>query len=583
MRKQHSKLDVARDRGRTAPRLSGKAARRACAAAAAAGLFPLAASAQEVVAAQASPVLGGSQFLVAVVAGIVLAAAFTTVLTCLSVAAGLNVAGRATSPEDSRGSSPQGGSSSLQGRARTVGLGFSLWALFTSSISLFFASWLAVRLAQAPTETAGALLGLVIWGVFFVAFMVFEAGAVTAMVGAIAGIVTGMLRSSYGAASNLFRRSPAEEASEAAARIAESVREEFFGSREEFHQRLEQYMRQLKPTQSSPEDIAKGILQALDESEIKLVASPENQEATIMFLQGSGAMSREQARTVARKMQDAASIAREEYSSPKSTAEKAADAALRLAGISQQEAESYRHKLEDYLRSTGKAELNPEGIKHDIEELIKSPKSGAEALRARASSIDKSTLTAVLSQRKDMSPEEARRVVDRVNAVLEEISGKAAGKQSAGSGMERARSKIRAYLDSLRGPEARYEGVARDLQKLLYDPKEGVSALTDRLRSMNRDTFKRLLASRKDISEEDAEHIVRKMESTRDELMQRAERMRDEVQRRLHEAKQASVRQMDEARKTAAAAAWWLVAIAVASGAAAVLGGMAGVPAIFGA
>ena len=115
------------------------------------------------------------------------------------------------------------------------------------------------------------------------------------------------------------------------------------------------------------------------------------------------------------------------------------------------------------------------------------------------------------------------------------------------------------------------------MKKLVYDPREGADALINRLKSMDRNTLKALLASRKDISGEDAERIVSDIESARDEMMSKAEQMKKKIARNVEEAKTAALQQVEETRKTASNVAWWMVATSVVSGIAAVLGGLLGV------
>ena len=43
--------------------------------------------------------------------------------------------------------------------------------------------------------------------------------------------------------------------------------------------------------------------------------------------------------------------------------------------------------LEDYLRSTGKSELNPDGIKRDLKKLLDEPEEGIRRMRGRASTV----------------------------------------------------------------------------------------------------------------------------------------------------------------------------------------------------
>jgi ElaB/YqjD/DUF883 family membrane-anchored ribosome-binding protein len=261
----------------------------------------------------------------------------------------------------------------------------------------------------------------------------------------------------------------------------------------------------------------------------------------------------------------------------KAPAEKAADTVMQMAGVSGKEAQAYREKVEGYLRSTGKKELNPEGIKRDIEKLFTSPKEGMESLKNRVGGIDKSSLMALLSQRKDMSTDEARKVVDNVDRVLGGIRGKAqqgAGQaQGAAAGVQ---AKIKDYLDSLGRPELRYEGIKNDVVTLFHDPKAGADALINRMKSIDRDSIKAILASREDISDQQAEQIVERVEAARDEVVNRAEQMRSEVERRVDQVKYEALREADETRKTAATAAWWVFGTAVVSAIAAVLGGMAG-------
>ncbi|MGE5410538.1 MAG: hypothetical protein ACM3MI_06230 [Clostridiales bacterium] len=71
-------------------------------------------------------------------------------------------------------------------------------------------------------------------------------------------------------------------------------------------------------------------------------------------------------------------------------------------------------------------------------------------------------------------------------------------------------------MNSLGQPELEYEGVTHDIQKLFHDPKAGADALMRRIKAIDRDTSKAILASRRDISEEDAERIINKIENARD-------------------------------------------------------------------
>jgi len=61
----------------------------------------------------------------------------------------------------------------------------------------------------------------------------------------------------------------------------------------------------------------------------------------------------------------------------------------------------FEANLENYLRNT-KEELNPEGIKRDLQLLLNDPRAGLGNLGDRLKQFDRSTLVALLSQREDI-------------------------------------------------------------------------------------------------------------------------------------------------------------------------------------
>ncbi len=240
----------------------------------------------------------------------------------------------------------------------------------------------------------------------------------------------------------------------------------------------------------------------------------------------------------------------------------------RLAARTQARVQNFQTYLQDYLRNTGKEELNPEAIKRDLQLLLNDPRVGVETLSERLSHFDRSTLISLLQLRQDISEQEASRIVDQVLSVrdsfVEQVRGMQRRIQDVVDGVF---GNIRHYLNSLDRPELNYDGIKKDVRKLFNDPQAGFDALRDRLGSFNRDTLIAVMSSRDDISEADANRIIGQIEGARDSVLQRAERIQHEAQRRVEEVKRQAQRQADETRKAAAAAAWWLFATAVVSAA----------------
>ncbi|MBF2070503.1 MFS transporter [Fischerella thermalis] len=238
----------------------------------------------------------------------------------------------------------------------------------------------------------------------------------------------------------------------------------------------------------------------------------------------------------------------------------------RLATRTQQRVETFQTYLEEYLRRSGKDELNPEGIKRDLYLLLHDPRVGMESLSDRLAQFDRSTIITLLKLREDLRDDEAARIADTIISVRDSfVEQVRAIQRRIQDAIDSIFERIRNYLNSLERPELNYDGIKRDIRTLFDDPQAGFEALRDRLSSFNRDTLVAVLSSREDISEEDANRIIDQVERARQTVLQRAERLQQEAQRRLEEVKHQAQKQAEETRKAAASAAWWLFATALVS------------------
>ncbi|MEL7009335.1 MAG: MFS transporter [Cyanobacteria bacterium J06588_4] len=242
-----------------------------------------------------------------------------------------------------------------------------------------------------------------------------------------------------------------------------------------------------------------------------------------------------------------------------STLKSIAKAPRRAAIRTQEKVQDFQSSIAEYLRATDKAELSPTGIKRDLELLINDPRAGAESLKERLASFDRSTLTALLTQRKDISKADVDKVVDQILEVRDGIMSQLQVVQNAvQSVIDRLLAKIKAYLDSLDRPELAYAGIKRDINVMFDDPQAGFMALKDRFSSVDRDTMVAIMSSRQDVSQADAERIITQIERTRDRALQRAERLQTETMMRVEAAKKQAAQQVEDTRKAAATASWWL-------------------------
>jgi hypothetical protein len=238
----------------------------------------------------------------------------------------------------------------------------------------------------------------------------------------------------------------------------------------------------------------------------------------------------------------------------------------RVARRAQAQVISFETALEDYLRNTDKAALNPDDIKRDLKLLLEDPRLGAERLQTRLSHIDRDTVVALVAQRPDMTQAEAEAAVDQVLAVRNQIVNQIRQVQEQIKSMTRGiLARVRSYLDSLGRPELDYYGIRRDLQQLMDDPQAGFESLRVRLNQVDRGTLVALLSSHDAISEADADRIIGQVEDVRNSALSKAEQLEHAVENRLSELKHQAYEQVEETRKTAETAAWWIFSTATVS------------------
>lgn len=250
----------------------------------------------------------------------------------------------------------------------------------------------------------------------------------------------------------------------------------------------------------------------------------------------------------------------------------------RLAMRTQEQLVSLESDLENYLRNTAKEELDPEGIKRDLQLLFTSPRAGLENLGERLSQFDRSTFVALLAQRPDMTEADANRIADQILAVRDQFVEQVRSLQSRIQAViDGLFERVRHYLNSLERPELNYDSIRRDLRQLFEDPQAGFAALRDRLSHFNRETLVAVLGSLPNLTPAEVDRIISQIEAVRNRLLQRAERVQLETQRRLQDLQRQAEQQAEETRKAATVASWWLFATGLVSAATAALGGLAAV------
>ena len=335
--------------------------------------------------------------------------------------------------------------------------------------------------------------------------------------------------------------------------VADKAKEQY----EEVTAKIGEYLRNTNLEELDPEGISRDLTKLFENPKEGALAVRErlsqvDRETLVKLLSQREDLSEEQINRTIDRLQDSI---RSIMKSPR-----------RLASRAQKTVRDFQGSLENYLRNTDKEALNPEGIKRDLQLLFSEPGMGLQSLGDRVKHFDRDTLVALLSQREDISSEEANKIADQIESVRNQIVEQVQMVQDKlQSAMDGIFGKIRDYLNSLDRPELNYEGIKRDFRKVFDDPQAGFDAIKERLGEFDRGTLVALLSSRSDISETDAHRIVDQIEGARDSVLLRSERLQNEAKKRIKQLKNKAKQQAEDAREAAATAAWWLFGTALTS------------------
>ncbi|BAZ12172.1 hypothetical protein NIES4071_40000 [Calothrix sp. NIES-4071] len=294
---------------------------------------------------------------------------------------------------------------------------------------------------------------------------------------------------------------------------------------------LEAYLRNTGKSELNPDAIRADLKKLLDDpsagvSAIQARLSRFDRDTLVQLLAQRQDMSETEANQILNTVS-------ESWNSVKRAPSVIADKAKEQVDKAKEQVDNVTTTLTDYLRNTGKDELNPEGIQRDLNKLFQNPQEGVIALRNRLSKVDRDTLVKLLSQRRDLSEEQVNQVIDSVQTSIRDIVG--APRRIATRTQQRVetfQAYLQEYLRQTGKEELNPEGIKRDLNLLLHDPRVGVENISDRLSHFDRDTIVALLKIREDITDSEAEQIADNIVSVRDQFV---EQVRG-IQRRIQDA-----------------------------------------------
>ncbi len=546
-------------------------------------LFPLNLFAQEGMG--AAVLLEETNFFIAVVAGVLLALGFQLLLTSISVAGGITAVGNIRK---------KGHSDSTKDRQKVnehndddddgmnvgqkVSTGLGAWTMITTSIALFFASLLAVKLGFIGANFIGATLGLVIWAAFFMVVTYLEINMVTSLVGGLASTV----KSSLSSAGSVFQKSDAGVAKDVAKTKAKTeakeMRKQFekLFSTHDVDKKVDDYVKQLKPQRIDIQNLKKQIKDLITDLQVTEKADfdyPNSVKKLILEEADKSTLSKEDKEAVKNHVNSIKDIAQ----SDASPEEKAKAGIEDLTPADREQINKYQDQIKGALQNTNKKELQPDQLEQDLKKILNEPKQATNIAKAKASAIDRETLVKLLASQ-DMDEREADKRISQAEKVLNKVQS------YFSNGQENAQAK-KGELQQKKGDlqakvKAMFAGGTNDLNRIysdftaIFQDSGAGPDLKYKLEHYNKEEMIIMITDRTSLSRSEAEPIADKIVSARDSVIEKAYEVQIKVNEKMAEAREKALIAAEESRKAAATAAWWLVATGIVSAVASAVGGM---------
>jgi hypothetical protein len=529
-------------------------------------------------------VLEDTNFFICVVAGVLLALGFQLLLTALSVAGGItavgNVRKKGHEASHSKGHSKDHDDDGMN-IGQKVSSGLGAWTLITTSIALFFASLLAVKLGLIGANFIGATLGLVIWATFFMVVTYLEVNMVSSLIGGLASTVKEGLSSAGSAFSKSDSSQAKDIAKTRAKEEAKQMRKEFENlfSTHDVDKKVENYIDELKPQQIDVKNIKKQIKDLLTDVQVTEKAdfdSPNSIKKLILEEADKSSLSKEDKDAVKQHVNSLKDVAQ----SDRSPEEKAKAGIVDLTPADKQQVDQYQKKIREALENTNNREFQPDKLEEDLKRILNEPKAASNIAKSKASAMDRDTLVKLLAsqnmseQEADQRVSQAEKVLNKVSAFFGESEAKAASKKGD---LQQKHSEIQGQIKSMfsgaKDSTMDLKRIYSDFTSIFQESAAGPD-LKYKLEHYNKNEMTALITNRTSMSRSEAEPIAEKIVSARDEVLNKAYEVEVKVNEKMAEAKDKALIAAEESRKAAATAAWWLVGTAVVSAAASAIGGM---------
>lgn len=521
------------------------------------------------------------QFFIAVFAGVVLAMTFQLILTALSLALGISMIGNVKEKYVHSQVHPSDSDTDQDNNSGSTGVkistAFGIWSTLTTCIAVFGGTALAMQLDIFNSVPSRITLALVIWGLFFLILFYLESKFLSTVIGGLFHTATAGIKSSIGAVKNMFAPSDSTKIEHTIEGAITKIRKEFdedfhtskiSGVLDNFLKKVDKKIPEYDKLKSDLQEIVKesggsgGSGNAMAIQQVLTKAIDENSDSDDADSKGKVA-----------KLKELLEESKKTYDVGDDKEVGLKKVAAKLTDQDQEEIDKKISAVKEYISKATPDSFSDEDLDKELKKIIHDPKSIVSVVSSHFKDFDKESVIKLLSENTNLKKEQLEGYADKVTGAINKVTKGSGGDNDKGYA-KRAEDRVASYLNSTGKEELKYDDLKSDISRLMDNPKDGLDIIKNRLAKFDSETLRALVTNNKYVDESQIDDIINSIEQGKQTVADKVDHIQTRAREEYKMIERKAVIQAEHTRKTAATAAWWLVASVVASAGAAILGGV---------
>lgn len=475
------------------------------------------------------------------VVGLLVAFALQLLLANLGLAAGITLLGKDSSAIEAQENDCEPPSEGHN--RRNIGFLLGCATLASVNLALFTACFLAVKLSLATDALTGAVLGMVIWSAYLLLLVWLGSSAIGVLLGSISEVIGLGWQGLRTIVQFILGRQP--EAIES--RLQQQITAELAMIRETQQAlnaaNLDSLQTLLQPALTSGElappsqpnlnaDILNFLksaqaneltLEALDRRLQQLEHRPEPEQSSSWALDVKPLLQAVRSRVDLSDL-DVERVINYIRNFPQQigeTVDKISEIILPKQTI--------QDDVDEFLLTADLAQLHRKQLKSEFTSVLYDAEADPYLVSQQLSQLTPDQLTAMLQQRTDLSAKKLTKIVDRLEAVRQEVLA-TVNTQIAQIRFQAINQPIADYLHTAALTDFKPKQIYKQLKRHLEQSPTAINEWTEQLQQLKREFLSQPLMEREDLDQETVEHVIAHLEGSRDRLITEIQELQAQVQ-----------------------------------------------------